>query len=77
MARIVIALLGLLAAFASCQDGTASTSAEKDVPQWAAKNGMQMNLSIPGGQSSPLQYTVIPLTENLGLNESQRTRGVR
>ncbi|KAF4996519.1 hypothetical protein FDECE_12399 [Fusarium decemcellulare] len=44
-----------------------TTSAESDVPEWATASAMQLSLSTsPGG----LQFAVIPLTPNLGLNDS-------
>ena len=52
------------------------TSAEYDTPEWATDNAMQLTLSSRDGGDSPLQYTVIPLTESLGLNESDRYREV-
>lgn len=52
------------------------TSAEYDTPEWATDNAMQLTLSSRRGGDSPLQYTVIPLTESLGLNESDRYREV-
>ncbi|RDA87338.1 hypothetical protein CP532_2610 [Ophiocordyceps camponoti-leonardi (nom. inval.)] len=57
---------------ASLAAAAATTSAEKDVPQWASDNALQLTLSTKPG----LQFTTIPLTENLGLNESDRVRGV-
>ncbi|PHH69342.1 hypothetical protein CDD80_6817 [Ophiocordyceps camponoti-rufipedis] len=50
----------------------ATISAEKDVPEWASSNALQLTLSSKPG----LQFTTIPLTENLGLNESDHVRGI-
>ncbi|RDA94792.1 hypothetical protein CP533_4264 [Ophiocordyceps camponoti-saundersi (nom. inval.)] len=62
----------LFCLYASLAAAAATTSAEKDVPQWASNNALQLTLSTKPG----LQFTTIPLTENLGLNESDHVRGV-
>ncbi|PHH68379.1 hypothetical protein CDD83_6133 [Cordyceps sp. RAO-2017] len=72
LALLLLLLLLLAPAPALSADGGATTSAEKDVPDWASNNALQLTLSTKPG----LQFTTIPLTENLGLNESERTRGV-
>jgi hypothetical protein len=41
-----------------------STRPETEVPDWATANAMQLSLSENPG----LQFAVIPLTQNLGLN---------
>jgi hypothetical protein len=72
MYSILLAALGLLVAATSADDSdNITTSAETDVPpDWATNDALQMNLSTPGGQSNPLQYTVIPLIPNTGANQS-------
>lgn len=57
-------------------DYAATTSNEADGPDWTASNALQLNLSVTPGEWLPQQYTVVPLTENLGLNESKGARGV-
>ncbi|ROT40286.1 hypothetical protein SODALDRAFT_92952 [Sodiomyces alkalinus F11] len=52
-----------------------SISPENEVPPWAADSTMQLSLSSTGGDVLPLDYTVIPSTENLGLNQSEVVRG--
>lgn len=47
-----------------------------EVLDWQRKSEMQMLISASEGDPVPLSYTVIPLTTNLGLNESQLARGV-
>ncbi|KAF4970936.1 hypothetical protein FSARC_2132 [Fusarium sarcochroum] len=47
-------------------DDEVSTSAETEIPDWATANGMQLSLSANSG----LQFAVIPLTPNLGMNDS-------
>ncbi|RCI16378.1 hypothetical protein L249_2454, partial [Ophiocordyceps polyrhachis-furcata BCC 54312] len=69
-APLLIALVFFLCA--SLAAAAATTSAEKDVPLWASNNALQLTLSTKPG----LQFTTIPLTENLGLNESDHVRGV-
>lgn len=46
-------------------DNDISTWAETEVPDWATANAMQLSLSASG-----LQFAVIPLTPNLGLNDT-------
>lgn len=70
--RLLSSLLVLLLVGAPFYADGATTSAEKNVPEWASNNALQLTLSTKPG----LQFTTIPLTENLGLNESQSTRGV-
>ncbi|RBR12380.1 uncharacterized protein FIESC28_08640 [Fusarium coffeatum] len=47
-------------------DRDISTWAETEVPDWATANAMQLSLSANPG----LQFAVIPLTPNLGLNDT-------
>lgn len=47
-----------------------------EVLDWQRKSEMQMLIYASEGDPVPLSYTVIPLTTNLGLNESQLVRGV-
>lgn len=70
MASLPVALA--CAVVAVLANGSATTSAEKDVPEWASGKAMQLTLSTSAGDWLPLQCTVIPLTENVGLNESGR-----
>ncbi|KAL7902604.1 hypothetical protein HDV63DRAFT_23852 [Trichoderma sp. SZMC 28014] len=69
---VLLAALGLLVAATSADDSdNLSTSTETDVPpNWATNDALQMNLSTPGGQPNPLQFTVIPLIPNAGTNQS-------
>lgn len=54
----------------------AGTYTMTEVLDWQRKSEMQMLISASEGDPVPLSYTVIPLTTNLGLNESQLARGV-
>lgn len=68
----LLLLLVLDASLVLGQDGTISvfTAAQGDVPDWASTNALTMMLNTrPGGQL-PIQFTVIPLTQSLGLNGS-------
>ena len=47
-------------------DRDISTRPETEVPDWATANAMQLSLSANPG----LQFAVIPLTQNLGLNDT-------
>lgn len=72
MYSVLLAALGFLVAATSADDSdNITTSAETDVPpDWATNDALQMNLSTPGGQPNPLQFTVIPLIPNAGTNQS-------
>lgn len=67
-------LLALLACVMTSvlADNEVSTHAEAEVPDWAIDSAMQLSLSTKEG----LQFTVLPLTENLGLNDSGRVQDV-
>ncbi|KAK1245377.1 hypothetical protein MKX08_005006 [Trichoderma sp. CBMAI-0020] len=72
MYSVLLAALGLLVAATSADDSdNITTSAETDVPpDWATNDALQMNLSTPGAQPNPLQFTVIPLIPSAGTNQS-------
>ncbi|KAL1861632.1 hypothetical protein Daus18300_008748 [Diaporthe australafricana] len=53
----------------------AGTYTMTEVLDWQRRSEMQMLISASEGDPVPLSYTVIPLTTNLGLNESQLARG--
>ncbi|KAH7155250.1 hypothetical protein B0J13DRAFT_437522 [Dactylonectria estremocensis] len=69
---LACALTGVLA----LDDYDVISTAEKDVPEWAAISAMQLTLTNSNGKWSPLQFTVLPLTDSLGLNGTQTDRGV-
>jgi len=68
------ALLALVVGFGTSAAQTVSP--ENDVPSWAADSTMQLSLSSDGGEILPLDYTIIPSTQNAGLNGSYVVRGV-
>lgn len=71
MYSVLLVALGLLVAATSADDSDITTATETDTPpEWATNDALQMNLSTPGGQTNPLQYTVIPLIPNAGTNQS-------
>lgn len=77
-ARMGVLLLALLCAVhCAFADAEATTSAEQEAPEWATDSAMQLMFTGGDDDDVPFQYTVIPLTENLGLNESERYRKVR
>lgn len=53
----------------------AETYTMTEVLDWQKQSEMQMAISATDGDIVPLIYTVIPLTSDLGLNESQKDRG--
>lgn len=58
-----------------CAD-LAQTYPMSEVLDWEKNSEMQMSVSGADGDIVPFLYTVIPLTTDLGLNESQTDRGV-
>ncbi|CAM1504202.1 Fc.00g017930.m01.CDS01 [Cosmosporella sp. VM-42] len=69
MASILVALVCAITSVVA--DDEVTTSAETDVPEWASANAMWLTLS-----TSPTQFTVIPLTGSMGLNESDVSRNI-
>ncbi|KAF4997347.1 hypothetical protein FGRMN_3932 [Fusarium graminum] len=63
---LFITLLACTFTTVYADDTEISTWAETEIPDWATANGMQLSLSSNEG----LQFAVIPLTPNLGLNDS-------
>lgn len=53
----------------------AETYTMTEVLDWQRQSEMQLAISATDGDIVPLTYTVIPLTTDLGLNESQTDRG--
>lgn len=54
---------------------TVFTSAHQDVPDWAAPNSLNLNLTTQPGGPVGVQFTVIPLTPSIGLNGTGTVRG--
>lgn len=59
----------------ACAD-LAQTYPMSEVLDWERASQMQMSVSGADGDVIPFLYAVIPLTTDLGLNESQTDRGV-
>lgn len=53
----------------------AETYTMTEVLDWQRSSEMQLSISATDGDIMPLTYTVLPLTTDLGLNESQTDRG--
>ena len=70
------ALLALVVGFGGMA-AAQTVSPENDVPSWAVDSTMQLSLSSDNGEILPLDYTIIPSTQNAGLNGSYVVRGVR
>ncbi|KAL2290233.1 hypothetical protein FJTKL_00699 [Diaporthe vaccinii] len=76
MVRHLVFSLSLAVASVRCAvSEMAGTYTMNEVLDWQRKSEMQMLISASEGDPVPLSYTVIPLTTNLGLNESQLARG--
>ncbi|KAG5979331.1 hypothetical protein E4U55_005297 [Claviceps digitariae] len=54
---------------------TVFTSAQQDAPAWAAPSALNLHLTTQPGGPVGVQFTVIPLTANIGLNGSVPLRG--
>jgi hypothetical protein len=63
---LFISILACTLTDVHADDTEVSTWAETEIPEWATINGMHLSLSANPG----LQFAVIPLTPNLGLNDS-------
>lgn len=56
--------------------GSVETYTLNEVSSWQKASEMQLSILESNVAIAPLIYTVIPLTQNVGLNESQVSRGV-
>jgi hypothetical protein len=54
----------------------ATVRPEDDIPEWQEKSSLTMRMGTVGDVQDPIDYVVVPLTETLGLNGTERTRGV-
>lgn len=69
-------VLSLAVASVRCAESEmAGTHTMQNVLDWQRNSEMQLLISASDGDPVPLAFTVIPLTTNLGLNESQLVRG--
>lgn len=66
--------LGVLPVASGQNDAT--THPVQEIPTWAVDASLALTLTT-SGDASPLQYTVIPLTPAVGLNESNTALRVR
>ncbi|CCE34540.1 uncharacterized protein CPUR_08473 [Claviceps purpurea 20.1] len=73
----VLLILALAFVLALGQDDsiTVLTSAHQDAPSWAAPSSLNLHLTTQPGGPVGVQFTVIPLTANIGLNGSVPLRG--
>jgi len=71
---VALALGAGLPTTVMAQDAT--IAAMTDVPEWGVDSAMQLSLFTAVGDPLPLQYIVMPLTQSLGLNQSDLARGV-
>lgn len=67
---------GLTLALAGVATAASLIVPENDVPSWASDSTMQLSLSSNKGSILPVDYNIVPLTQNLGLNGSEVVRGV-
>lgn len=74
--RAFAAALALANALSMVCADLAQTYTMSEVLDWERSSEMQMSVSGADGDIIPFLYTVIPLTTDLGLNESQTDRGV-
>jgi hypothetical protein len=76
-AKMASLLLVLACTMSAVMAQTATVTSLIDIPEWGSDSAMQLSLSTAGGEPVPLTYTVMPLTQSLGLNQTDTTRGVR
>lgn len=74
MASRLLALAGVMST-AAAQFVTTAPMAE--VPEWQVASEMILSVTAVDAGVVPLQYTVAPLTANLGLNQTDAVRNVR
>lgn len=67
----LLLLLSFVARALADDEQPVITSAEKDLPNWATDNTLQLELS-----TDSTNYAIIPLTANLGRGGSSVSRGV-
>ncbi|KAH6688352.1 RING-7 protein [Plectosphaerella plurivora] len=72
---MVSILGGLTLALAGLATAASLIVPENDVPSWASDSTMQLSLSSNKGSILPVDYNIVPLTQNLGLNGSEVVRG--
>jgi hypothetical protein len=75
-AALLLVLLMLAIAPVTSQSVPASVTASGEVPEWALDSPMHLSLSMDGDTLSQ-EFTVIPLTRNIGANGSDPTLAVR
>lgn len=77
MGRFPTLMVAITAAnvFSVAYADLAETYTMTEVLDWQRDSEMQLAISATDGDIVPLTYTVIPLTTDLGLNESQTDRG--
>lgn len=63
---LFLSILACTSTTVHAEDNEISTWAETEIPDWATANAMQLSLSA----KTSLQFAVIPLTPNLGLNDT-------
>ena len=54
-----------------------SITPQDAVPQWGEDSAMLLSMFTAGGDILPFTYTVVPLTQNQGLNQTETARKVR
>lgn len=73
--RAFAAAITFAGAFSTVSADMVATFPMSQVLDWEKESQMQMSIGADGFMDAYL-YTVIPLTTDLGLNESQTNRGV-
>lgn len=73
MARFSLVFASVLS-MASAQ--VATVFSMDSLPDWMRESAMTLQITGPSGVIVPFPYTVVPLTTNVGLNQSEKTREV-
>lgn len=78
MRVLLLALLAIGISLVRSEDEAQVEARDDDIPSWATDSSMLLEFAI--GEAStdwdPRQFTIIPLTENSGLNSSASGREV-
>jgi len=77
MAPLCLLLVAILSAVSASAENATITPMERPLFMWQRDSAMTLEITATDGDALPLQYTVIPLTASLGLNQSELDRGVR
>lgn len=74
--KMVTRMVALASVFSVASAQFATTVPMPDIPDWQVKSEMILSVTALDGGIVPIQFTVAPLTANLGLNQTDAVRNV-